>query len=162
MGAETVTRPTARSSWAAFARFSPSHALGVAVVDDGYAALVPPSAVRRPATVLAVEGVILVVVGLGYGVTGILASPTDRFATIVAGLMLGLLGVGLLLLARAVAAFRTWARSPAVTLQLLALPVGIGLVQNGVFAPAAVVLSLAVCVLVLFAQPEARAVFDHR
>ena len=48
-----------------------------------------------------------------------------------------------LLLARATDRRSGWARSPAVVLQLLALPVGIGLLQGGVWAAGVPVLLLA-------------------
>ena len=69
--------------------------------------------------------------GLSYGVAG--------FA--VAG------GVVLLLLARAVDRKQGWARSPAVVLQLLAVPVGIGFLQGGLWAAGVPVLLLAAATL---------------
>ena len=117
------------------------------------------SPVRVAGLLLAVEGVALTGVGVAYAVAGALGHPEDRFATVLAGAFAALAGVLVLLLARAVAATRLWARSPAVVLQLLALPVGIGLVQGQVWLAAVVVLGLAGAVLYQLATPEARLAF---
>ena len=50
-------------------------------------------------------------------------------------------------------------RAPAVVLQLLALPVGVGLVQGRVWLAAVPVLLLAAGVLYALASPEARRAF---
>ena len=67
-----------------------------------------------------------------------------------------LAGVLVLLVARGLSRVAGWARSPAVVLQLLALPVGIGLVQGEVWYAAVPVLLLAGSVLYLLATPDAR------
>jgi hypothetical protein len=90
-----------------------------------------------------VEGVALLVTGVVYAVATAAGSPTDRGLSFVlagfalaAGLVLGLLG-------RAIGRRRGWARSPAVVLQLLAFPVGTGLLQGHVWAAGIPVLLLA-------------------
>jgi hypothetical protein len=96
---------------------------------------------------LAVEGVALLVVGIVFAVATAVGSPTDRALSFtVAGFAVGT-GLVLLLLARAVDRRRGWARSPAVVLQLLALPVGVGLLQGGVWAAGVPVLLLAAATL---------------
>ena len=91
----------------------------------------------RAALLVAVEGVALVVLGVGYGVAGVLV----------------------VLVARGLSRVQGWARAPAVVVQLLALPVGVGLVQGRVWYAAVPVLALAGSVLYCLATPEARLAF---
>ncbi len=114
---------------------------------------------RRAALLVAVEGVGLVLVGLVYGVAGLLGQPEDRLATVLAAVLAVATGLLLLPLARALDRQRTWARTPVVVLQLFALPVGYGLAQGEVWVAAAVVLGLAVATLLQLAAPEARLAF---
>jgi hypothetical protein len=114
--------------------------------------------VRRGAALLLVEGIGLLVVGVVDAVATAVGSPTDRgLSFTVAGFAIGT-GALLGLLARAVDRRRGWARSPAVVLQLLALPVGVGLAQGGVWLAAVPVLLLAATTLwLLFAAGAALA-----
>lgn len=112
---------------------------------------------RRAAALVAVEGAALTVLGAGYGAAGLLADPFDRTATLLEAALAVTVGVLLLLVARGLAKAAGWARSPAVVMQLLSLPVGVGLVQGRVWYAAVPVLLLASAVLYLLATPEARA-----
>ena len=117
------------------------------------------SAVTRAALLVGVEGAALVVLGTGYAVAGVVGDPFDRTATLLEGGFAALAGLLLLVVARGLLDVRGWARSPAVVLQLLALPVGLGLVQGGVLLAAVPVLGLAVGVLYQLATHEARLAF---
>ena len=117
------------------------------------------SAVTRAALLVGVEGAALGVLGTGYAVAGVVGDPFDRTATLLEGGFAALVGLLLLVVARALLGVRGWARSPAVVLQLLALPVGLGLVQGGVLVAAVPVLGLAGAVLYQLATPEARLAF---
>ena len=117
------------------------------------------SAITRAALLVAAEGALLMVLGVGYGVAGAVGDPFDRTATLLEAAFAVLAGVVLLLVARALQGVRGWSRSPAVVLQLLALPVGAGLVQGGVYVAAVPVLGLAGAVLYQLATPEARLAF---
>ena len=108
---------------------------------------------------MALEGVALAVLGTGYGVAGAVGDPFDRTATLLEAAFAVLAGVLVLLVARGLWQVRGWARSPAVVVQLLALPVGVGLVQGEVWFAAVPVLGLAVAVLYELATPEARLAF---
>ncbi len=110
----------------------------------------------RAALLVALEGAVLALLGAGYGVAGVLGDPFDRTATVLEAAFTVLAGVLLLLVARGLQRVAGWARSPAVVLQLLALPVGVGLVQGRVWYAAVPVLLLAAGVLSLLATPEAR------
>ena len=114
------------------------------------------SAVSRAALLVAVEGVALAVLGLGYGAAALLGEPFDRTAALLEAGFAVLAGVLLLLLARGLARRAGWSRAPTVVLQLLAIPVGVGLVQGQVWYAALPVLGLAAAVLYQLATAEAR------
>jgi hypothetical protein len=117
------------------------------------------SPVARAAALVAVEGVALTVLGAVYGVAGVLGEPFDRTATLLEAGFAVVAGALVLLVARGLARVQGWSRSPAVVLQLLALPVGVGLVQGRVWVAAVPVLLLAAGVLYALATPEARLAF---
>jgi len=120
------------------------------------------SPVARAALLVAVEGLALTVLGVVYGVAGVVRDPFDRTATLLEAGFAVLVGVLLLLVARGLAEVRGWARSPAVVVQLLALPVGYGLVQGRVWSAAVPVLLLAGAVLWHLATAEARLAFREQ
>ena len=105
------------------------------------------TAERRAAVLLAVEAAALLVIGVAFLVATATGSPENR------GLSYGVTGFAvagglvLLLLARAVDRRQGWARSPAVVLQLLAVPVGIGFLQGGLWAAGVPVLLFAAATL---------------
>lgn len=113
----------------------------------------------RAALLVGVEGFALVVVGFVYGGAGLLGEPYDRLATLLEAALAVLVGVLALGVARGLCRAARWARSPAVVLQLLAFPVGVGLLQGRVWFAAAPVLLLAAGVLFSLAAPQARAAF---
>ena len=113
----------------------------------------------RAAALVGLEGVALVVLGVAYGIAGALGDPFDRTATLLEAGFAVVGGALVVLVARGLARVQGWSRSPAVVLQLLALPVGVGLVQGAVWAAAVPVLGLAAAVLYQLATPEARLAF---
>jgi hypothetical protein len=120
----------------------------ISVSADRFVAVEPAiTAVRRGAVLLAVEGVALLVLGIVFTVATATGSPENR------GLSYGVAGFAvaggavLLLLARAVDRRQGWARSPAVVLQLLAVPVGIGFLQGGHWAAGVPILLVAAATL---------------
>ena len=120
------------------------------------------SPVTRAALLVGVEGAALTVLGLGYGVAGVVGEPFDRLGTLIEAAFVVLVGLLVLLVARGMTRAAGWSRSPAVVLQLLAVPVGVGLVQGQVFYAAVPVLGLAAGVLYHLAAPEARLAFRGR
>ena len=109
----------------------------------------PSQVVLVAAGVVRLEGAALVGLALSYAGLILVATPHNRgLAFFGAGLAL-LFGVALLVAARGLRALRRSAYSPIVLAQLLAIPVGIGLVQGhragvavAVLVPSAVVLGL--------------------
>lgn len=119
-----------------------------------------PAAVRRAAALVVAEGVALVVLCAAYAAEVLLGRPQNRGLAL-AGAAMGLVaGIVVVLLGRGLAGGRRAVAAPVLVAQLLALPVGIGLLQghlpvyaSAVLLPAAGVLAL------LFGTRGGRAMF---
>jgi hypothetical protein len=114
------------------------------------------SAIRRAAAAVAVEGIVLVVLGVLYGALGVTQQAQTRAGAELGALLIVGTGVLLLLLARALDRRRPWARSPVVVVQLLALLTGLSLMPTGIAPAALVAMALAIVVLYALATQEAR------
>jgi hypothetical protein len=102
--------------------------------------------------------VALTLLGIGYGVAGLWAkADTAAIELAAAGAVLA--GVLLLLLARATDQVRSWSRSPVIVLNVFPFPLGLSLLQAGVWWAAVPLVLLAGTVLYLHATPELRAAF---
>ena len=112
--------------------------------------------VRRIAQLLAVEGVALGLLAVGYAIVSATGRPENLLGAELAALSALAAGVALLALSRGTARGRTWPRSPAVVLNLLPLPVALGLLQGGVWWVGLPLLALAGSVLYLYTTPAAR------
>lgn len=117
------------------------------------------SPVTRAALLVGVEGAALTALGVGLGIAGVVGEPFDRLGTVLEAAFAVVVGLLVLLVSRGLLRVSGWSRSPAVVLQLLALPVGVGLLQGQVYYAAAPVLGLAGAVLYHLATPEARQAF---
>lgn len=104
---------------------------------------------------LALEGVALLVLGIGYGVAGLSESGDHAPVGYAVGAAVGT-GLLLLLLAWATDTGRSWARGPAVTLNLFPLPVAVYGFQAGAWWAAIPLVLLAGSVLYLCAHPGLR------
>ena len=117
------------------------------------------SPVRRAALLLALEGLVVAVVGIAYGVEAVVGAPASRAGALIGAVLIVGWGVLLGLLGRLVGQVRRWARSPAVVVQLLGLIMGVQLAQLGLWPAALPTLLLAGSVLYQLATPEARIAF---
>ena len=116
--------------------------------------------VRRAAALVLAEGVLLGVLAVGYAVRGLDGGAESAAQVLLLSLLVLLTAGVLLLLGRALARLRRWARGPVVTLQLLTLfAVGIPSALNGVWVAAVPALLLPVGVLYLLFRPEAQGAF---
>ncbi len=111
---------------------------------------------RRIALLVGVQALALVVVGVVYAVVSATGSPENLLAAELAAALAVAAGVLMAVMARAVDRGLGWPRSPLVVLNVLALPVGLSLVQSKVYAAGLPVLLLAGAVLYLLATPDAR------
>lgn len=119
-----------------------------------------PTSLRLASSLVALQGAALLVAALGFGLAGVAGRPDDRVLTVVEAGMVLAVAAGVLAIADGLRRSRRWSRGPAVTVQLLCLPAGVGLAQNRVWLLAAVVLVLAVAVLAALATPSARSAFE--
>jgi hypothetical protein len=122
-------------------------------------ALAPP--VTRAALLVALEGLVLVVLGIVYGVAGLRGGARSvAGAELGAALIVGA-GVLLLLVARGLQRRRGWARSPAVAVQLLTFLTGLSLVPTGIAPAAFAAMALGGTVTYLLFTAAARAELDR-
>jgi hypothetical protein len=117
--------------------------------------------VRRLALLLALEGLLLIGLGVAYGVAGLSQSSQELATELAAGLAV-LTGVVLLAVARGTDRGRGWARSPAVVVNVFPFPIGLGMLDAGLWWVAVPMVVLAGSVLYLFATPALRLVFRER
>ena len=113
----------------------------------------PGPTLRAAAALVALETLGLLAAALFYLVELVVATTTDvTRALVTAGLtLLTALGVGFV--ARGLWRRGRWARSPALVLNLILLPVGYGLLQGRVWGVGVPLLVLALGVLVLLFLP---------
>jgi hypothetical protein len=100
---------------------------------------------------LGLQGVVVLAAAVFWLVEAFVSQATSLLNVVMAVLLFALVGAGLLLVARDLVRRRRWARAPAVTWEVICLPVAYGLFQSGrwyVGLPLAVV-ALAVLVAVL-------------
>ena len=119
----------------------------------------PPRPVRLAATLVAAEGVALLVLAVAEAVSTIVSDAASVSLALVTAAFAAVTGVLLLWLGRALTELRRAARSPVVVLQLIALPIGWNLISTSgrpELGLPVVVLAAAVLVL-LFGTEDARA-----
>jgi len=114
------------------------------------------SAVRRAAVVVALEGLVLVGLGVAYGVLGLTGDAESRVGAEVGAALIVAAGVLLVLVARALDRERAWSRAPVISVQLLTLLTALSLMPTGVAPAALVAMGMAVVVLYALATQEAR------
>lgn len=112
---------------------------------------------RAAAALVAVEGLLLVALGVFLAVRGFGADTDNRARAEIGGAFAVLGGAALGMLARALLARRRWARSPSIVTQVLCVPVAIGLLQGHKVAyglPLLVVALAALLALIASASSE--------
>lgn len=119
------------------------------------------SPIRRLALLLAAESVALLVLGGWYGGLSLSREGDHTPALLAAGgALLGAVVLGVL--ARAVGRGLSWARTPAVVLNVFPLPIALDALQAGAWWVGLSLLLIAGAVLYLFATPELREAFRER
>ena len=124
----------------------------------------PPRVVTGASLLVAVEGAVAAAYGLYLAVRALVDDPLESVLGVEVGALFALLlGLGLLLAARAVLRLRARARGPVVTVQLLLLATALSSLRGaGAGSALAAVLGagLAAGVLALLFAAPARAAFD--
>jgi hypothetical protein len=120
-----------------------------------------PLTLRVAAVFVAVEGVALVGVSLSYAGFLVVGRPHNRGLALFGAAIGVLFGATLIAAARGLARLKRAAYSPTVLIELLAVPVGIGLIQGkqALIAVAVLVPSIVVLVL-LIGTPGGRSVVE--
>jgi hypothetical protein len=98
---------------------------------------------------LAVQGLFIVALGALLIVRGFGSDTTDRGRAELGGALAVACGLLVLLVGRAVLIRRSWVRSPVVMLELLSIPVAVGLLQGGRYDVGVPLIAVAVAVPVL-------------
>jgi hypothetical protein len=119
------------------------------------------SPVTRAALLVALEGTVLVALGVAYAVAGLRADVESRSGAELGALLIAGSGVLLLLVARGLQRRRGWARSPAVAVQLLTVLTGLSLVPTGVAPAAFAAMAVGGTVVYLLFTGPARAELDR-
>jgi hypothetical protein len=127
----------------------------------------PPTAPARPtplvvlAALVAAQAVGLAGLAVFFLVELVVSTPLSVPRAVMAALLTLVAGLGLLAVARGLHRRQRWARAPALVTQLLALPVGAGLVQGGRWYVGVPLIGWALGVLILlFAPPVSDALED--
>ena len=99
--------------------------------DPAVGRLADPTPVSRVAGLLVgLQGAVVVAAAVFWLVEAFVSEATSVLNVVMAVLLFALVGAGLLLVARDLARRRRWARAPAVTWEVICLPVAYGLVQS--------------------------------
>lgn len=117
-----------------------------------------PLALRAATALVGCQGLVLLAAAGVLVVETLTGRSTDATGARLTAVLALFGGVGLILVARALARRRRWARAPALVTQLLLLPIGVSVVQAGQ-APIGVPLLLVAggLVLLLLSQPVGEA-----
>ena len=115
------------------------------------------AALRAAAALVAAQAVGLGALVVFYVVELLVATTTNAAAAVTTIVLVALAAAGVALCARGLQQRRRWARSPVLVLQLVALPVAIGLVQGGIWYVGIPLALWAVAVVVLLYSPGSNA-----
>lgn len=135
------------------------YARSVTVSESGHET-VPPS-VRRASVLLLAESAALFAAGVSVLALAAIHDTTRLWAAFVIAFFALGGGAFLLFASRGLSRLQAAYRSPVVLVQLLAIPVAIGLVQGGRWFVGLPILALAVAVIVLLFRADARAELDR-
>jgi hypothetical protein len=101
-------------------------------VSDRLDASAPSTPVSRLAgSLVGVQGAVVLAGAVLWLVEGFVSDATSVLNVVMSVLLFTLMGAGLLLVARGIVRRRRWARAPAVTWEVICLPVAYGLFQSG-------------------------------
>ena len=120
-----------------------------------------PGVLRVAGIVVAVEGFAMFGVALYEAVRGVTGRPSNLGLAEGAAALALVAALVLVLLGRGLSGARRWARSPTTLLQLLAVPVAIGMLQGGVPEYGVPVIVVAIVVLVLLFRRESTDAFER-
>jgi predicted alternative tryptophan synthase beta-subunit len=114
------------------------------------------------AAVEALEGVVVLALGVFVGADAVTGRPHDMASAIALAFMAVLAGVCLLLVGRGLWQVRRWSRAPALLTQIFAIIAAISMVQSRRQALGAIVIVIAVIgAAALLSPPSTRALLEE-
>jgi hypothetical protein len=99
--------------------------------DDGDRQAVSTPVSRLAGTLVGFQGCVVLAAAVFWLVEPFVSDATSLLNVAMAVLLFALMGTGLLFVARDLVRRRRWARAPAVTWEVICLPVAYGLFQSG-------------------------------
>ncbi len=115
-----------------------------------------PGTLKTAIGLLWAQGLALVGLGIWLGVASVLGHPTDRTASLTEAAIAVALGVLLGLLGYWMGLGRSWARGPAIVLELMLLAVGYFMITGGIAWAGILVILLGLVVAGLLIAPASR------
>ncbi|MGA8116547.1 MAG: hypothetical protein WCA46_23060 [Actinocatenispora sp.] len=115
-----------------------------------------PSTLKTAIGLLWAQGVALLALGIWLAVASLVGHPTERGASITEAVIAVVLAVLLGSLGWWLAQGRSWARGPAIVLQLMLLPVGYFMITGGVAWAGVLVIALGLGTAALLIAPASR------
>jgi hypothetical protein len=107
----------------------------------------PTPALRAAGVLVALQGVVVLAAAVFYLVEALVSDASSLVNVAMAVVLFLLMGGGLLLVARDLVRRRRWARAPAVTWEVICLPIAYGLADSGRWYIGLPVAAVAVVVL---------------
>jgi hypothetical protein len=121
-----------------------------------------PVTLSLAAAIEALEGVVLLAVGVYVGVEAVAGSPDDLASAVVLALSAVATGAGIILVGRGLWQARRWGRAPALLTQIFAVIAAVSMIQSRRQVLGAVLIALAVAgAATLLSPPSTRALDEE-
>ena len=121
-----------------------------------------PATLITAAAVEALEGAVVLALGVYVGVDAVTGRPADMASAVVLAFVAVLTGVCLVLVARGLWQVRRWGRAPALLTQIFAVIAAVSMAQSGRQALGAAVIVVAVIgAAALLSPPSTRALLEE-
>lgn len=118
----------------------------------------PPATLLAASVVEVLEGAVVAGLGTFVGVSTLVGSPGDVGRALALAALTVLGGAGMISVGIGLLRSRRWSRAPATLTQILAMPVGVSMVQSGQLATGVPLLVVGIGAgVLLFAPPTSRA-----
>jgi hypothetical protein len=121
-----------------------------------------PVTLSAAAAIEALEGVVLLAVGVYVGVEAVAGSPDDLASAVVLALSAVATGAGIVAVGRGLWKARRWGRAPALLTQIFAVIAAVSMIQSRRQVLGAVLIALAVAgAATLLSPPSTRALDEE-
>jgi hypothetical protein len=120
-----------------------------------------PVTLSAAAAIEALEGVVLLAVGVYVGVEAVAGSPDDLASAVVLALAAVATGAGIVAVGRGLWQARRWGRAPALLTQIFAVIAAISMIQSRRQVLGAVLIAFAVAAAVALLSPPSTRALDE-